>query len=869
MANSPSEGSERTRTVPPRWVVLKFGGTSVATLGRWGIIAERTRDLLGTQRVLIVASALAGVSDRLELALQQARQGQASTALDEVRELHERLLAELGQPRELRQSLDAGWNELERLLEGVRLTGESSPRLVARVMAMGELASTRAGAVALQWHGVDAIWLDARSLLTSRPQRGPRDATYLEARVHAEPDPARLDTISAAAAVALTQGFIARTPEGETCLLGRGGSDTSAALFGVLANAQRVEIWSDVDGMFTADPRQIPSARLIRRIGYREAQELASMGAKVLHPRALPPLAAAGIPLELRNTLAPARHGTSIGSASDDAPAVTAVTQRRGVTLITLKTMEMWEVPGFLAAAFAPFDDLGISIDLVATSQSAVSVTLDKIPGGSDGAPLGELLERLRTLGNVEVVHPCAVISIVGRQIRAVLAELSPALAAFAEKPVHLFSQSSEDLNCSFVVDEDDAPAIVERLHAALFSAQGSDERFGPTWELLQGATVDHPDMAADWWRQRRNQLLELMHDGQPRYVYDRATVVRRARDLRERLTQVDQLFYAMKANAHPELLRSIVAEGFGLECVSWEEVSRALTITSPARILFTPNFAPLAEYARALEVGVELTLDGPQLIEQAPELFRGHAIALRLDPGRGHGHHEKVRTAGSHTKFGYELAAVDQLATRLTQLGIRVVGLHAHVGSGIFTAATWAAVGARLASCREWFTAIEWIDLGGGLGVPERPGRIPLDLTQLDAALVPLRTLLPGCRLRMEPGRYLVSEAGVLLAPVTQIRRKAGVGFVGLATGMNSLIRPALYGAWHGIHNLTRLGEPATDYWHVVGPICETGDVLGRDRLLPPTQPGEIMLIENAGAYGATMASHYNLRPPAQELVI
>ena len=116
-----------------------------------------------------------------------------------------------------------------------------------------------------------------------------------------------------------------------------------------------------------------------------------------------------------------------------------------------------------------------------------------------------------------------------------------------------------------------------------------------------------------------------------------------------------------------------------------------------------------------------------------------------------------------------------------------------------------------------------------------------------------------------MEPGRYLVSEAGVLLAPVTQVREKSGARFVGVATGMNSLLRPALYGAWHSIHNLTRLGQPAKDYWHVVGPICETGDVLGRDRLLPPTEPGDVLLIENCGAYGAVMSSHYNLRPPAE----
>ena len=163
----------------------------------------------------------------------------------------------------------------------------------------------------------------------------------------------------------------------------------------------------------------------------------------------------------------------------------------------------------------------------------------------------------------------------------------------------------------------------------------------------------------------------------------------------------------------------------------------------------------------------------------------------------------------------------------------------------------------------------LRWIDVGGGFGVAERPGQDPLDLARVEAGLAELRSRLGAIELRIEPGRYLVSECGVLLAPVTQVRRKGGVRFVGVATGMNSLLRPALYGAWHAIHNLTRLGDPLVEYAHVVGPICETGDVLGRDRLLPRTEPGDVLLIENCGAYGAVMASSYNLRAPAEEVVL
>ena len=160
-------------------------------------------------------------------------------------------------------------------------------------------------------------------------------------------------------------------------------------------------------------------------------------------------------------------------------------------------------------------------------------------------------------------------------------------------------------------------------------------------------------------------------------------------------------------------------------------------------------------------------------------------------------------------------------------------------------------------------------LDLGGGLGVPEKEGDAPLDLAALDRSLTEIRAALPGCQLWLEPGRYLVSEAGVLLAKVTQTKTKSGARFVGIATGMNSLIRPALYGAYHGIVHLSRLEGPPAGLVTVVGPICETGDRLGRDRLLPETREGDVMLIANAGAYGYAMSSRYNLREPAEEIML
>jgi len=381
------------------------------------------------------------------------------------------------------------FEELKRLLEGISLLKEASPRVRGRIMAHGELFSTLLGIPILKFSGLEVKRVDARQLLETTPRPNEQEADkYLEAMVLPSRNPDPAEAMVNGYDVVLTQGFIARTSRGDTCILGRGGSDTSAALFGALIGAATVEIWTDVHGMFTTDPNSDPSARLIQQISYREAEELAAAGAKVLHPRCIGPCQWANIPLEIKNTWDPHVQGTRIVNAnlSDSTPAVMAVVRRTGVTLLSISTLEMWGATGFLARAFSHFDALGISIDLVGTSQSTVTVTLDRIPGGVQGDPFQELKSRLSKLGHVTVVHPCAVVSVVGRKIRTVLHQVGKALDVFKEKQVLLISDSSENLNMSFVVEQSVASSVVKELHARLVPYEGHPDLFGDAWVGMQ-----------------------------------------------------------------------------------------------------------------------------------------------------------------------------------------------------------------------------------------------------------------------------------------------------------------------------------------------------------------------------------------------
>ncbi len=853
------------------WVVLKFGGTSVSSLDSWRNIAAIVRGrLVAGEAPVVVHSALSGVTDALEVLISQALAGSHATALSDIDARHRALARALG--LSLPDGVSRQLADLEKIAAGIRLVNEVSDRVRARVMATGELMATEIGAAYLNAQGVPTTLVDARTLLKARERRAAAGgATILSASCDFEADAAAAQRLTALGTVVLTQGFIASDGDGGTVLLGRGGSDTSAAYLAAKLSAARLEIWTDVPGMFSADPRDVPSARLLKSLHYDEAQEIATNGAQVLHPRCILPVRQRRIPLHVYATHSPAAPGTVISAQpADGGPQVKAIALRKGITLVSMESPGMWHQVGFLADAFQVFKEHRLSVDLVSTSETNVTVSLDPLANTLDPSSLDALVEDLSKLCRVELMGPCASLSLLGRNIRAILHRLGEAFELFEEQKIYLVSQAANDLNFTFVIDEEQGDRLVLQLHELLIRPAPSDPVLGPTWEQLH-APAAAADPVAPWWQLRRADLLTAMRERDAAFVYDLASVGQQARSLAA-LDSLSRALYAVKANPHPDILRRVAAEGLHFECVSRGEIERVLADVPGAgagRILFTPNFAPRAEYEWALQRGVQVTVDSLYALRAWPELLRDRELFVRIDTGRGHGHHQHVRTAGAQSKFGVPLFELDELRSAARAAGARIIGLHAHTGSGNFEIGAWVETARALAGVADELPDVRILDLGGGLGVPDRLGRRPVDLAALDAALAGFRAAHPRFELWLEPGRWVVAAAGVLLARATQTKGKGAMRYLGVATGMNSLIRPALYGAYHEIVNLTRLDDEARQVYSVVGPICETGDVLGHDRLLPECREGDVMLIANVGAYGRAMSSSYNLRDPAVELVL
>jgi aspartate kinase len=449
-----------------RPLVAKFGGTSVADAGAIERVAGIVSSGARTDAFVVVTSAMAKVTDTLLEACALARRGEASTAgrlVDLLEERHVRTVSELGlggPDDDVRGQLQAEFRALRSVLDSIAVLRESTPRAQDRVAAAGELLSSRILAAALVRHGVPAEWVDARFVLLTDDQHGAA-APDMPRTIEAVREVLR--PLLECGRVPVLGGFIGSTSAGVTTTLGRGGSDYSAAVLGAALQAREIHIWTDVDGMLTADPRVLPDAQLVPRLSFGEASELAYFGAKVLHPSTIVPAVERDIPVRILNTMKPSASGTLITSGAPASGPLTAIACKRNITVVDVTSTRMLMAHGFLRRLFEVFERHRTSVDVVTTSEISVSMTLD------DDSRVSAIAEDLREFASVQVEPHMAIVSAVGDQLRGDPTLGIKVVAALDGLPLRMVSQAASRRNVTVVVRDQDVPHAMSRLHEAFF----------------------------------------------------------------------------------------------------------------------------------------------------------------------------------------------------------------------------------------------------------------------------------------------------------------------------------------------------------------------------------------------------------------
>jgi aspartate kinase len=443
---------------------MKFGGTSVADadaiLRLVGIVAARPDE----SRVVVV-SALAGVTDKLVAVARMAERGEADRAAAEVRSLLQRHIAVatgVSSRDELVRAIEREFEELNGLVHALAILREVSPRSLDAVLAMGEVVSSRIVAAAFADHRLPGVWVDARAIVVTDADHNAAapDMEATAGRTHE-----RLEPVVASGRIPILGGFIGATPSAVTTTLGRGGSDYSAAIVGACLDASEIQIWTDVDGMLTADPRLVAAPRLVPQLSFAEASELAYFGAKVLHPSTILPAVAKNIPVRILNSRRPDNAGTLItasGASSTDGP-LAAIACKRDVTVVDITSTRMLMAHGFLRRLFEVFERMKTAVDVVTTSEVSVSVTVD------DTRRLTEIVESLRHFADVSCESRMAIVCLVGEHLRSDVTLFGRAVTALGSIPLRQVSQAASRRNITFVLRDSDAAEAMSRLHDVFF----------------------------------------------------------------------------------------------------------------------------------------------------------------------------------------------------------------------------------------------------------------------------------------------------------------------------------------------------------------------------------------------------------------
>ena len=451
-------------------VIMKFGGTSVADgegMRRViGIVRRQLERDPASKPPVVVVSAMSKVTDRLIETGRLTTEGDAEGAtrlLTELFERHVDVAATLVSGDDLATLERALRQEFEQLTAKVRQLAERRdvpPAAHDELVATGELASSRIVAAAFRSEAVPAAWVDAREVLVTD---GEHTAAMPDVSATCERTQKLVGALRDAGQVAVLGGFIGATARGSTTTLGRGGSDYSAAIFGACLDVDEIQIWTDVDGMLTADPRVVADPKLVPQLSFAEASELAYFGAKVLHPSTILPAVAKNIPVRILNSRRPDVAGTMITAEGRAHRGLTALACKRRVTVVDITSSRMLMAHGFLRRLFEVFERFKTPVDVVTTSEVSVSVTVD------NPRRLEDIVGNLRHFAQVNVERDMAIVCVVGENLRSDTTLFGRAVTSLGQMPLRLVSQAASRRNLTFVIRDSDVPEAMNRLHGALF----------------------------------------------------------------------------------------------------------------------------------------------------------------------------------------------------------------------------------------------------------------------------------------------------------------------------------------------------------------------------------------------------------------
>jgi len=805
-------------------IVLKFGGTSISKFGFEVIVNEIQKNK--EKKIVIVLSALANTTNLVIKFLTTYN----LKFIDKIRQNHLKFVKDINLDGSV---LKNQFNLLDSLVNSIILNKDNYFQK-NELLSIGEYISTHLFVEYVKKYNLTYKLIDSSKFIHSNNSSEMiKDSLYMKGSFFCD---SIIDLFNNNN-VLVCQGFVASTNDNYKCSLSRGGSDTTASLIAESLQAERLEIWTDVDGIYNANPSIIKYANIVKYLDYDLSQELSAMGAKVLHPYCIKPCQRANIPIHIKNTYGSNINNTIVGSEYYNEYML--MIDRNNI-VFQITSLDMWNDYGFVSHIFECFKKESIDVNIITTAQFSVMVTTNELNMNK----INNCKDNLSKYYEVKVHNECSLISIVGKNVLH-FDKFNKIFENIKKYDSLLMSHFSSNNMCvSFVLPNKDGLNLYNEFFYKFFMKKKDD------------------DYKEKWWYNKKDDILNIAGAESNIYLYN-LDVVREKCISINCMNSIDKKFYAMKANNNLEVLKEIYNNGFGFECVSIDEVKFIKNNFNNSQVLFTPNYCNINEYRFIFDNNLDetyVTVDNYEVLRDNYELFSGRQIMIRLDMNMGDGHNKKVITEGIDSKFGLDMNKLEMVMNFCNEQNIFVLGFHSHRGSNINNIDNWVNAYNKLNAIANRYN-VNIINIGGGFGTKLRLE----DFQNLDFILAKDKSI----NIWIEPGRYLVADAGILISHVNLIKEKGDNKFIGLDTGMNSLMRPALYDAYHSIYNLSKIDSNEYDNYNIVGPICESGDIFGKNRFIPKTEINDIILIDEAGAYGYTMSNKYNMRTPAKEVIL